>query len=48
MVQLMHKEKGTENLPVIFISAIGYDDFHRIKGIGPEGWSNAISEFVLK
>jgi signal transduction histidine kinase len=33
MVELMHQEKGVENLPVIFISAVSHDDFHRIKGI---------------
>ena len=33
MVELIHQKKETENLPVIFVSAVGYDDFYYIKGI---------------
>ncbi|MDR4496886.1 MAG: hybrid sensor histidine kinase/response regulator [Candidatus Scalindua sp.] len=32
-VELIHQNRGTENLPVIFVSAVWQDDYHLIKGI---------------
>ena len=32
-VELMHQNRETENLPVIFVSAVWQDDYHLIKGI---------------
>jgi signal transduction histidine kinase len=33
MVELMHQSQGDDYLPVIFISAVTHDEFHRTKGI---------------
>ncbi len=32
-VELIHQNRGTENLPIIFVSAVWSDEYHLIKGI---------------